>query len=525
MFGKFEEDILAPKKIVKSVFIVIFVSAICKLAGFLRETVIAAYFGAGIAADAYFIAQTTSNAILTVIETALGAVFLPAYVRYSTMAAREDTDKFASNAFNGAFLISLAISAAGMVMAPFIVKVVAPGFGRKALDLAADLTRITLGVIVFISLSVMVSGILQTKGHFVMPAFISMPMNIAVIMGTVLFSGRCGVYALAWASITGAALQVLMQLPLLKGKFRYRFVLDFKRHGIPKLGLSMLPVIVGTALNQINSLISRMLASGLGAGSVSAINYSEILTGFMTGVFTTAVAVVVYPLFSELSVRQDFSEYGKILSRVTVAIAAVIMPAAAGMILLRQDIVRIVFERGAFDVAATGSTSYVMGFSALGMIGFGLKELLVKAFYSLNETKKPNIVMIISTGTGIILSAVMVRWMGIGGLGLATAVSGLLCAALLFCSFTRLLGEFDYKGMTIEITKVLGATILMSMFVYFLKHVPDWNGTNLSICVSIPVGAVLYALLLYLLAFKELHSAARILKAALIPPKDSGLGT
>jgi putative peptidoglycan lipid II flippase len=500
------------KKAAKSAVIIMLITIISKVFGFLREVIIAAYYGAGIDTDAYFMAQGIPSVLFASIGVSLTTTFIPIYTEYLVLKGEEEANKFSTNIVNIVILVSLLFSILGIFFTPYIVKILAPGFKGELLVLTIKLTKIMFPMLLFVTLANIFTGILQTRHQFVIPSLVGIPFSIIIIIGSLLLSVRYGIYALTWATVLAYVSQVLIQLPALKNKYKYACILNFKDKGVQKLYILMLPVLIGTAVQQINTLIDKIFASRLDVGSVSAINYAGRLIGFVYGIFITSIAVVIYPLFSELSAKDNYSELRKLIARSVVLIMLIVLPITAGTVLLREDIVKLVFERGAFDTQATHLTSYALAFYILALAPFGTREILNRAFYSLKDTKTPMINGTIAVVINIMLNIILVNFLGIGGLGLATATSALVGTTMLLYSLKKKLGLIKIKSMFFELVKILAASLLMVFVVFLLNNMISLPNIYFRLCINILVGMVSYAVFIYFFRVEELKWLLQLAK-------------
>lgn len=494
-------------RIAKSAAAVIIISAISKLLGLIRESVIAAYFGANYQTDAYRVAFDIPSIITGVIYAAIAITFIPVYSEFKNKT-NEQRLYFVNNLINIVVLLTAVIAALGIIFAPALVKIIAPGFNEETYNLSVRLTALLCPSIVFLALAYLANGFLQVNRSFAIPASMGIPLNLIIIL-SIIFFYRFGIEALAIGSFVAMASQFLIQVPFIfKQGFRFRPVMDFKEPGFKKVLALSIPVFISTAFNEVSILIDKMLASSLDAGSISVLDYAQKVNGIAGGIFFTSLAVVFFP---ELSHTSDDS--GKFSKTVTAGLKIVILiafPIMAGLFILKFPIIKLLFERGAFDSSNTAITSTILGFFSIGIIGTGLTSILNRAFYSLKDTKTPMIIGVLAICVNVAFSLTFVRLWGVFGLALASSLAVILCGVSLFFRIRKKV-QVNYREIGMLILKSAAATIVMGIFIYLLNIaginlLDDVGNVGLIIKLVITGGAGIfaYAGILYFLKTEEL---------------------
>lgn len=479
-------------RVLKSVFLVTVLSVIGKITGFFREASIAAYYGAGTASDAYFVAYTLPSILFFIIGASMGVIFVPMYLK-QLKRDEKSACNFASNILNITLLITLVFTVLGIIFSRYVVMIIAPGFKHHALDMASRLTRILFPTLIFISLSCIVTGVLQSHKSFAVPAMVSIPSNLIMILGTVLFSEKYGIYALGWATVLGAAAQLAIQLPSVRKKLDYRFYVKLDDTAALEYWKLIIPVILSTAVGKINEVVDKMLASSLAAGSISAINYSTKLLDFVYGICLGAVIMVIYPTFAGTSVSEDYDSLAHTTYDTIVGVTQMILPVIAVTVMLREDIVRLIFERGTFEKSYTALTAYALLYYAPGLWATGIREVINRVFYSLGDSGTPMKVSIGAVAVNIALSVLLVRNMEIGGLGLAASLSGTMAVLILLYLIGKRMDGLNLKGMVRDGLKISAAVLFM---LYVMSVYRNWvrpYNSNIAFASSAGIGMVIYA--------------------------------
>jgi len=490
--------------VAKSAAMIMLVTLGSKMLGFLREAVIAANYGTGIESDAYFIAQTIHYTLFYSVFASVSTVFIPIYTEKLLTEGEHSANRFANNVIHTLLLFSILICGLVTLLAKEIVLIFAPGFQTDSLNLTVKIIKTMFPMLVVTCLFNLFKGILQSRQSFLVPASTGYPFSIIIILGCIFFSPQYGIYALVVATVLGEISQLLIQLPALKGKYKYYFRFDIRDKELHRLGVVVLPVLIGTAVRQLNTLIDRALASNLGMGNISAINYSNILIEFVFGIFIVAISSVVYPMFSQLSVTKNYDELNAMVIRAIRVILILVLPITVVMIVLREEIVKLVFQRGAFDVQATSMTSYALGFYSLGMAAYGIREVLYRVFYSLKDTKTPMLNGILVVGMNIGFNFLLVGPLGVGGLGLATSVSAIVGDILLFIKLKAKIRPFVLEGTGIELMKIFGPIAGMTCVTGLIHRWVHLTDILAHLCICVFVGLASYISFMYVLKVKEL---------------------
>lgn len=278
------------------------------------------------------------------------------------------------------------------------------------------------------------------------------------------------------------------------------------------------PVFIGVAVDQINIMVDRTLASTLVEGSISALNYANKLNQFIIGLFIVSIVTVIYPMLSKLSSDNNKDEFISSISKSISSVILLVIPISIGAIVLAEPIVNLLFQRGAFDARATSMTVIALAFYSIGMVGFGLRDILGKVFYSLQDTRTPMINGAMAMGMNIILNIILVRFMGHAGLAFATSLSALICIVLLFNSLNKKIGDFGQDKIIKTTIKSLVSAIIMGFVTYFaygtLANILGGGFVQeaISLFGSIIIGAIVYAISIIMLKVEEVNIIINMVK-------------
>ena len=490
----------------KTALMLMIIAILSKVVGFIREITLAYFYGTSGISDAYLIALTIPSVIFAFIGQGISTTYIPLYNNIMHEKDEVRAERFTNNLLSFNFLLCTLIVGLGLIFTESLVKIFASGFTGKTLELAVFFTRITLGGIYFTAAINVFSGYLQIKNNYVIPATIGFPFNFLIILA-IAISSKGNLSLLAIGSVLASALQLLWLIPaVLRQGYSFRWLIDFKDIYLKRLFFLALPIIISTSVNQINVLVDRTLASQIVEGGISALNYANRLNLFVHGIVVTSITTVMYPNIAKMAAEKNREGLKKILSKAISGVNLLIIPATVGAMLFSEPIVRLLFGRGVFDEVAVALTGGVLFFYALGMLGAGLRSVLERVFYALQDTKTPMLNATLAVLLNIILNFILAYYLGIGGLALATSIASLFCTCLLFYSLRKKLGAFGLWRITGTTIKLISASLIMglaSRWVYVGLQV-KW-GANQALLLAMGVGVLVYFFLIYLLKVQEVE--------------------
>jgi putative peptidoglycan lipid II flippase len=483
------------KKIAGTAILITLITLLSKFVGFLRDVVLAATYGTTMNSDAFLLAQSIIGVITNLALAALGTTFIPIMSDYILHKSKAETNKFINVVYTFTIGLSIVICVLGFIFTDQLVWLFAPNLSSEASSLTAELTRIMLPIIVLTAIVTLSNAKLQNHGSYLAPAAIGFPLNFVLIFAMLFITDHFGVQGLAAALVVATFAQILLLLPFTR-KLGYRFKIDFdfKEEGFRRIGILIVPIMIGSGIQQINTLVDRILASGLGEGSIAALNFSNRLSVFIIGLLSAAVVSIYYTSMSNYFSAGQNELFKKLLRNTVNVSILIIVPASVGFIVLRLPIVQLVFERGMFDRAASEMTAVALQYFTIGLIGFLLRDVLSRAFYALKDTRTAMINGSIAIGLNIILSIILVRFMGLGGLALGTSISGIVGSILLMNSLYKKIGDYGIRNICITLLKVLASSLVMGIVVHYCyQMVHSKSNINfLAVFTSVIVGVIVY---------------------------------
>ncbi|MGL4796779.1 MAG: murein biosynthesis integral membrane protein MurJ [Paraclostridium sp.] len=496
-------------KIAKATIGLMIITIVSKILGFGRELVLGSLYGASMYSDVYITAMNIPILIFDLIGMAIATTFIPLYYENEEKGGASLALDFSNNIFNLVYVFSFIMSVVCFIFAEPIVKIFAVGFKEEQFKLAVQFTKIMICGGMFICIKNLLTAYLQVKGSFLIPGLMGIPFNIIIII-SMIASVKYGIYILPIGTLIAMAVQCIFQYLFASKKgFKYKFKLDIKNEYVGQILWLVLPVFVGISVNQVNAMIDRTFASTLIEGSVSSLNYANKLNLFVMGLFITTLASVIYPTLSKISVEDNKDKFSEVVSKYINIVIILIVPISVGAILLAKPIVELLFERGAFDNKATIMTTTALVAYSVGMVAFGLRDILGKVFYSIKDTKTPMINGILAIGINIFLNFILINKLGHFGLALGTSISSIICIIILLYKLKRRVGNFGQEKIINTIIKTSIASIIMGVIVYFsyysLASILESGFIYQCISIVIPVGlgAITYGFMNIVLKVEE----------------------
>lgn len=448
---------------------------ISRVLGFVRDTLIARVFGAGIYTDAFFVAFKIPNLLRRLFaEGAFSQAFVPILAEYKNQRGQEETRSLVDHVATLLGLALVVVTLIGMLAAPYIVYVSAPGFASEPekFALTIDLLRIIFPYILLISLVALAGGILNTYGKFSVPAFTPVWLNVAFIVAALAFSDGFNppIKVLAWAVFVGGLIQLLFQLPfLLKIGMLPRFRLNLHDEGVWRILKLMGPAVFGVSIAQISLLINTIFASFLVSGSVSWLYYADRLMEFPTGLLGVALGTILLPSLSKSFADKADGEYSALLDwglRLTFLLA---LPAAVALAVLSVPLVTSLFHYGVFTHHDVWMTRQALMAYSLGLLGLILVKVLAPAFYSRQNIKTPVKIALFTLVATQFMNLLFVFGLDLrhAGLALAIGLGACINAGLLYYHLRKADVYQPQAGWLGFMAKLGLAVLLMATVLYF----------------------------------------------------------
>lgn len=468
-------------RIIRATGIVMGITVAAKLLGFVEKVILAYYFGTGIEVDAYLIAFSIPFTIFILSREVIEPAFLPTFMDCIKDGDEKAGWKLFRTVFNILFVLMIITTVIGIVGAPFLVSLFAPGFEGAKRALTVKLTRIVMPAAVFLGLSALTYITLNSYKRFTIPAlgdlfFKGLAIGILVALYRIM-----GIAGLTIGVVAGALSRLAVHITgLWRKRGFYCFGFDLKYPPLKRMGRLMLPLILGIAFSQLSLIVDNIFASTLETGSVSSLAYAKKLVEMPVIVLPYALGIVIFPFFSELALSDEKKKLFEMLIHAVKLLAILFIPMAVGLIVLRGPVVSVLFERGAFDAHSTHLTASALLYYSLGLFGFAVEAILVQFYFSLSDTRTPIMVGICCVLLNILVTFILIKPLLHCGIALALTISKTVKVAVLYILVRRKLGEVNLKGLLPYLVKVMFAGVLMGCIIYFaLRYLGDVHSAGL----------------------------------------------
>ncbi|MFQ5662280.1 MAG: murein biosynthesis integral membrane protein MurJ [Terriglobia bacterium] len=481
------------QQILRSTRAVTFITLLSRFFGYLRDLSIAILLGTSLAADAFVIAFRLPNLLRRLMaEGAMTGAFIPVFTSYRLERPEAESWDFARRMFWALATVLTGVTLLGIIFAPALVRLFTLFSPQpEQWSLAVLLTRITFPYCLLIALTALGGAVLNTLRVFGLPASVPIVLNLAIIAAAVaawIFGYTEPAVAMAFGVVLGGILQLGVQLPaLIRRGMGFGFKLDFRHPGIRRVARLMLPAFLGVGIYQVNILVSTAFASQE-EGWISALYYAGRLMEVALGVYAISVATVVLPIMSQQAVQNKLTELRGTLTFALRNVAFVVVPAAVGMIVLREPIVRMLFQHKAFEATSTELTAWALLFYALGLPAIAAVRLVVQGFYATQDTATPVQVATLALVANVILCFLLVGPLRQGGLALATSLASYLNLGVLYLIFRRRLGAVDEARLGLSLVRTFAATAGMGVVCWFLRG--EFNLVEVSSFALLVVGCL-----------------------------------
>ncbi len=500
-------------------FVIAALGIISRLLGLARDRILAGQFGAGDELDVYYAAFRLPDFIYNiVILGALSAGFIPIFVG---LLRNEEGKKYGDNEkawdllnnLLNIFALFLLIACLFLaVISPWLVPLITPGFASEKMQLTIKLTRLMFLSPVFLGLSGLFGGVLQSFKRFFLFSLAPVLYNVGIIIGALFLTKYFGIYGLALGVAFGAALHLLVQIPsVFRLGFVYKFIFNLKDIEFLKIIKMMVPRILGLASGQLNLIIVTFFASALAAGSLAIFNLSNNLQSFPIGIFGGSFALAVFPALAKSFSDNNEADFKDIFHKTFKQILFLIIPFSILLIILRAQIIRVVLGSGRFNWEDTILTANSLGIFCFSLFAQALLPLLARAFYARHDTVTPFITSFIGMLVNAVLSWIFVKQFGVLGLALGFSISMIVYFILLFVLLKVKVKGIGSDGILMALFKVSIASLVMGAIVQFMKtfmagfvDMQTFSGILTQGAVAAFAGVIAFTIVGYLLKTEEL---------------------
>jgi putative peptidoglycan lipid II flippase len=475
---------------------------LAKLLGFARDIFFASVFGTTIFADLFQVIFSFPSLLFSSIGTALSSVNIPTLTGFLKNRTQEERNQYFSRLMAQLTLWSTIIAIVGIIFAPAIARIIAPGISASAQSIAVVLTRIMMPTLLFVNLTYVTAGILQVHGHFMRSAAISIPFNILIILALLLRGDD--IILFSYVTTIGWLLQFLIQLPVLRQeKYPFPRILGKTQEVVATLQ-KLVPVLLGNSLLQLCLIMDRsFFGTQLGEGSAAALSFGGNLFVTITSVFIVAMTTVVFPRLSRYALERDFAGVRELLAIVFKILLLILVPYLVLVVTYNKEIIALVYERGAFTSQSTQMTAQAFLFYSFAVVGYVGQEIFNRVFYALKKFKVPMQVSLVCLTINVLGNILMVASWGLIGLSAATALAMLVYAIIMAVLAHRELGGLSL-GQVLPyaarlLIPVLGMVAVIRGFAYLLPG----EGWLMGFLVPAALSGIIYLGLAYPLKLLE----------------------
>ena len=481
----------------KAVFSVMFISVIAKLLGFIRELVLAYCVGANGISDAYLISLTIPGTIFQFVGTGLMTCYVPIFLRTVDEDGKVSGNKYTNSVLTMILIFSTIMIIMVCLFCNPIVKVFASGFAGDTLKYAVLFTKINIFSLYFSAFIYVFNALLQSCGKFEVTAAAAIPNSIIILVSIVL-GAKCNILLLPIGSIFAVLAQLCFLIPSVKRcDFKLQLNMEFKSSSMTAMYNLLFPVIIGVSVNEMNVLVDRTIASQVSEGGISSLTYAYSLVMFVQGIFGQTIAMIYYPSITKCTEKNSDKDLKEVIDEGVRGMLFFLIPIMVGSIVLSRTIVHILYGRGAFTDESVQQTAQAFTGYAVGIIGFGIREIISRVFYSLKNTKIPTRNAIIGMLINIILNLTLSKWLGIRGLALATSISSIISAFLLLKDAKRMGVYYIDEKLVSAIFKMICFAMIMGASIILISNKIIVQTSMLNLVILILTGVCVYVGLMY----------------------------
>lgn len=480
----------------RTVVSLIFITALTKVFGFLREVLFGRWYGVEEVAEAFKIAQTIPMLLLLIVGTGISTGFIPIYTGLEKKHGRRAADAFMSNLINVLILFSLAFSLVVTFFPGVFVKLFASGYTGSKYDLTVLYTQIAVWGTLFNMATYVMAPYLQLNNQYKAPALMVIPGNLVFIL--CFYLGRTmDPIIVALSIVLAIMVQFFWLIPYVrKFKYRYSFNVDLKDPNLRRFFILAAPVVVGVAVNQINIMVDKNIASFTLDGGVAILDYANRMTNFVQAIFIYPVAAVFFPNMTRYIIDKNFRQARESTINSLITLAIIVLPCSAGLMIFAQPIIDLLFGGDAFTADAVVRTGQAMFWYAAGLFFYAWRDIMVRVYYAFGNTKTPTINAMIGVAVNITFNLILSRIIGLNGLAMATSISGAVSALLMMRGIQNQKGfDLDYRLLLSRVVKILIATLIMSggalaAYKFLVPRISD----TVSLLAGIVVAVLIYGL-------------------------------
>ena len=431
------------------------------LLGFTREVVNARYYGTRWEMDTFLAAATIPTILFGVFNGALVSALVPVFSEYLTNDDEGNAWRLCNTVINVLAVLLVLCAGIGWLLAPYYVPLIAHGFPAPQMAAAVRMTRWLMPSIVAVSLSGVLSAMLNAYHKFRWASLTGIAMNVVTVGCVIFLTHRMGIYAVVLGTALGLFAQLLVQLPPFIALHRYRLEIDLHHPGLKRIWEMLGPIMVGSAAGQLALFFDRFFASTLPPGSMAGMNYATKLVNFPQQIFAAAIATVIFPLLAQHFARDNRRAVARNVNLGLRLVMFIAIPSVVALAVLAHPIVQTLFERGHFTVTSVALTQQMLPYAAFGLVALAANVVLTRCCFACQESAWPVAISVFTVMLNILLSLLWLPTLGARGLLLANSLSQSVQMVMLLALVSRLLNGFAWRDLLRAFLKIATAATAM----------------------------------------------------------------
>lgn len=440
------------------------ITIVSKVFGFVREAVMASFIGASDLKSIYTTANTLPVVAANFVAVGIISGFIPIYNKAKNEEGEAAAEEFTSNIFNILMRFGLVAVVLGIIFARPFSKILSPSLEGEWLDLATNYTRIMMFAVFAYLYSAVFRGYLNLKGNFFDPAITGILMNVIIIIFTILTGITGNPYLLIIGALIGNVLQyILFPKAARDAGYEHKRTFDIHNKYVKSLMLISIPIIISSAAGELSIIADNSMASAFfGKAAISKLFYSKTMLTLITGVITVSVTTAIFPKIASLGQAGEFDQMKGEISSAVVTTMSLVIPATIGMMVLSRPIIELVFERNAFTSDDTAIVASLLTAYSPYIIFQSLSDVVDRGFYAVGDSKTPVIIVVMQQVLNIILNFILIKFFDLEGLAYATVLSTAIGSAFMLYKFRDNFGAFNFRQAAISLGKIIFATCIMA---------------------------------------------------------------
>ena len=491
-------------KVVKNVGIILGCSIAAKILSYIWEATLAAFLGASDQADAFYMTTSIFNILYPILDLGIWKVFLPIYKTKLVKKEEDRAEQIANISISFFFMLSVALVLFLIIFARPLVGIMAPGFETEKKALTIQYLRISAPAYFLMTTASILGAILQSREKFLGSQIREIGSHVSRIACLFLCYRILGIYAALVALIVGSVFRVLIQLPFINWKWKFKPDFHFKDQDIVPMIKGLPSVAVTAAIAHINGLVDKIVASGAATGAVACLNYGHKLMNVFSGMISSAISTAVYPTMIQHITNNESDKLKELLRNVLGALMFFIIPISIFCFLFSTEMVTVAFQRGAFDASATSLTAEVFVGYCLGMLFLGVSTVITNVFYGYGDTKITMYISIVNITLNIVFDLLFIRFWGVAGLAFATSISAIICLCIRMIYLKKYI-RVGYRSIFSEGIKILLLSVGTCLIPYFLVNKLLHMNVYFSLLLSVVICVAIYLAAAYVLRLKTLN--------------------